>query len=155
MKKTVAYICAIAISLVMCGIVMFVPMGGQTVWQNPCINLYSLFAVAFFVMNTIGLCILARGVNIFAKPYTKEQPAVEERKNRITALVLAFFEIPLLLSVFFVDGGWKMVVCSALFIGGSLILGSLIGDMSVSKMRAEIREREQRELTEQLRKEQA
>ena len=153
MKKTVAYMCAIAISLVMCGIVIFVPMGGQTVWQTPCVNLYSLFAAAFFVMNTIGLCIFARGVNIFAKPYTQERAVIEKKKNHVISVVLAFFEVPLLLTVFFIDSGWKMVVCSALFIGGSMILGSIIGEISVGKLRKEFKALEQRELAEQLQKE--
>ena len=153
MRKAVAYICSIAASLVLCGFVLFVPFGASALWHRPCVNVYSLFALVFFVMNTIGLCVFARGTNVFAKPYTKERPVIEEKKNHAIAVVLAFLEVPMLMTVFFINGGWKMVVCSALFIGGSLILGALIGEISVSKMRASICEQEQRELSEQLQKE--
>ena len=66
---------------------------------------------------------------------------------------MTFFEAPLLLTVFYVDGGWKMATCSALFVGGSLVLGGLIGEASVSKMRKEFKATEQRELAEQRKKE--
>ena len=66
---------------------------------------------------------------------------------------MVFFEVPLLATVFFVDGGWKMVACSALYIGGALVLASLIGEFSVGKMRKAFHEQEQRELAEQIKKE--
>ena len=153
MRKAVAYICSIAASLALCCVVLFLPFGASALWYRPCVNVYSVFALAFFVMNTIGLCVFARGSNVFAKPYTKERPVIEERKNHAIAVVLAFFEMPLLLTVFFINGGWKMVVCSALFIGGSMILGSIIGEISVGKLRKEFKALEQRELAEQLQKE--
>jgi len=153
MRKAEAYICSIAASLVLCGFVLFVPFGAEALWHRPCVNVYSLFALVFFVMNTIGLCVFARGSNVFAKPYTEERPVIEKKKSRIISVVLAFFEMPLLLTVFFIDSGWKMVVCSALFIGGSMILGSIIGEISVGKLRKEFKALEQRELAEQLQKE--
>jgi len=153
MRKAEAYICSIAASLVLCGFVLFVPFGAEALWHRPCVNVYSVFALAFFVMNTIGLCVFARGSNVFAKPYTKERPVIEEKKNHAIAVVLAFLEVPMLMIVFFINGGWKMVVCSALFIGGSLILGSIIGEISVGKLRKEFKALEQRELAEQLQKE--
>ena len=154
-RKLTPYVLAILASLVLCGIVLFVPIGAEMLWYHPCVNVYSWFALAFFVMNTIGLCVFAQGSNMFSKPYTKEQPIIEERKNRTISVVLAFFEVPLLMSVFFINGGWKMMICSALFVGGSMILGALIGDLSVGKMRKRISEQEQRELAEQLQKEKA
>jgi len=153
MRKAEAYICSIAASLVLCGFVLFVPFGAEALWHRPCVNVYSLFALVFFVMNTIGLCVFARGSNVFAKPYTEERPVIEKKKNHAISVVLAFFEMPLLLTVFFIDSGWKMVVCSALFIGGSMILGSIIGEISVGKLRKEFKALEQRELAEQLQKE--
>lgn len=150
MKKTLPYIGSVAVSLVLCAAVLFLPMREGALWQNPSVNGYSLFAAAFFLMNTIGLCVLAGGGDVFwQKPYTAERPAIEAKKRRVTNLVLAFFEAPLLLTVFFVDGGWKMAACSGLFIGGSLILGALIGELAVSKMRKDFATAEQRELAEQ------
>lgn len=153
MRKAIAYICSIAVSLVLCGSVLFVPMGAEALWYRPCVNVYSVFAIAFFVMNTIGLCVFSRGSNVFSKPYTKERPVIEEKKNHVTAVVLAFFEAPLLTTVFFINGGWKMAACSALFVGGSMILGSIIGELSTGKLRKEFKALEQRELAEQLQKE--
>lgn len=153
MKKVSPFVWVTAVSAALCAVVLFWPMGESALWQHPCVNGYSLFATAFFAMNTIGLFVLARGVNVFAKPYTTERPEIEKRKNRVTAVVLAFFELPLLATVFFVEGGWKMAACSGLFIGGSLILGALVGEMVVGKMRREFCTAEQRELTEQLKKE--
>lgn len=154
MKKTLPYLIAVLLSLGLCGVVLFIPMADVVLWQHPCLNAYSAFAAAFFVMNTIGLCALARGLDVVgSKPYTKERPIIEKRKSHVTSVVLAFFELPLLATVFFIDGGWKMVICSALFLGGSLILGSIIGEMSANKLRKEFTEIEQRELEEQLRKE--
>ena len=152
-KRITAYLWAALASLALCCVVLFVPFGAEALWHRPCVNVYSVFALAFFVMNTIGLCVFARGTNVFAKPYTTERPVIEEKKNHAIAVVLAFLEVPMLMTAFFINGGWKMVVCSALFIGGSLILGALIGEISVSKMRASICEQEQRELSEQLQKE--
>lgn len=154
MKKVSPYICSVAVSLLLCAVALFVPTGEGALWQHPCVNGYSLFAVAFFVMNTIGLCVLVGGgVMIGTKPYTAERPVIEAKKRRVTATVLAFFEVPLLLTVFYVGGGWKMAVCSALFVGGSLVLGGLIGECSVNKMRKEFEATEQRELAEQRKKE--
>ena len=153
MKRITAYLWAAWASLALCCVLLFLPFGASALWHRPCVNVYSLFALAFFVMNTIGLCVFARGSNVFAKPYTKERPVIEERKNHAIAVVLAFFEMPLLLTVFFIDSGWKMVVCSALFIGDSMILGSIIGEISVGKLRKEFKALEQRELAEQLQKE--
>lgn len=154
MKRTLPYIGSVAASLALCAVALFVPMGEGALWQHPCVNGYSLFAGAFFVMNTIGLCVLAGDGDVFwQKPYTAERPAIEAKKRRVTNLVLAFFEVPLLLTVFFVDGGWKMAVCTALFVGGSLVLGALVGEIAVSKMRKDIAAAEQRELAEQRKKE--
>ena len=154
MKKRLPYICSAALSLVLCGVVLLVPMGEGALWQRSCVNGYSLFATAFFVMNTIGLCLMiSDGENLWKKPYTAERPDIEMKKRRATGVVLAFFELPLLLTVFFVGGGWKMVACSVLFVGGSLILGGLIGEWSASRLRKEYAATEQRELEEQLRKE--
>ena len=153
MKKVSPFVLAVAASAALCGVALTVPMGTGALWRHPCVNEYSWFATAFFVMNTVGVFALARGVNVFAKPYTKERPVIEQKKTRVTAVVLAFFELPLLTTVFFVEGGWKMVACSALLIGGSLIVGGLAGEVAVSKMRREIRDTEQRELAEQLKKE--
>ena len=66
---------------------------------------------------------------------------------------MAFFELPLLLTVFFVCGGWKMAVCTLLYVGGGLILAALMGDCAVRGMRKAFHEQEQCELAEQLRKE--
>lgn len=154
MKKRLSYICSAAVSLLLCAVALFVPMEEGALWQHPCVNGYSLFAVAFFVMNTIGLCVLAgNGEIVWQKPYTAERPVIEAKKRRVTATALAFFEAPLLLTVFYVDGGWKMAVCSALFVGGSLVLGALAGEIAVSKMRKEFKATEQRELAEQRKKE--
>ncbi|MBR3778669.1 MAG: hypothetical protein IKL13_02960 [Clostridia bacterium] len=153
MKKGLAYIYSMVLSLVLCVVVLFTPMKGESLWQHPCVNIYSLFAVVFFVMNTVSVIVSARGADIFAKPYTKERPAIEQKKNHVTGVVMAFFEVPLLATVFFVDGGWKMVACSALYIGGALVLASLIGEHSVYKIRKEFHEQEQCELAEQIKKE--
>lgn len=153
MKKWVAYLCTVAASAVLCVAVLFWPMEKGALWQRPCVNGYSLFAAAFFVMNTIGACVLAHGVNVFAKPYTTERLEIEEKKNRVTAVTMAFFEVPLLATIFFVDDGWKMVACSVLYVGGGLVLASLKGEFSVCKMRKAFREQEKRELAEQMKKE--
>lgn len=153
MKKTMAYIISMAASLVLCVVVLFTPMKGESLWQYPCVNMYSIFAAVFLVMNTAGVIISARGADIFAKPYTKERPAIEQKKNHVTGVVMAFFEVPLLITVFFIGSGWKMVACSALYIGGALVLASLIGELSVYKMRKEFHEQEQCELAEQIKKE--
>ena len=153
MKKVSPFVWTVAASVVLCAVALFLPTEAGALRQHPCVNIYSIFAAAFFAMNTIGLFVLARGVNVFAKPYTQERPAIEERKNRVTAVALAFFELPLLITVFFVEGGWKMVACSALYIGGALVLASLIGELSVYKMRKEFHEQEQCELAEQIKKE--
>lgn len=97
---------------------------------------------------------VTRGYTFEEKPYTNEQPAIEKKKHDTVAVVLAFFEVPLLLTMFFIDGGWKMVACTSLLLL-SWILGALIGDASANKLRKEFRDTEQRELTEQLRKEEA
>ena len=153
MKKTKPYIISVAASMALCVVVLFTPMKGESLWQRPCVNGYSLFAAAFFVMNTIGLVGISRGYTFGEKPYTKERPVIEKKKHYVTSVILAFFELPLLLTVFFVDGGWKMVACSALYIGGALVLASLIGEHSVYKMRKAFHEQEQRELAEQIKKE--
>lgn len=153
MKKGLPYIYSLALSLVLCGIVLFAPMGEGALWQRPCVNGYSLFAAAFFVMNTIGLIGISRGYTFGEKPYTKERPVIEKKKHYVTSVILAFFELPLLLTVFFVDGGWKMAACTGLFVGGSLILGGIIGEVSANKMRKAFAQIEQRELAEQLKKE--
>ena len=54
MKKTKPYIISVAASMALCVVVLFTPMKGESLWQRPCVNGYSLFAAAFFVMNTIG-----------------------------------------------------------------------------------------------------
>ena len=46
-----------------------------------------------------------------------------------------------------------MATSTGLFVGGSLIVGGLIGELSANKIRKEIKIMEQRELEEQLRKE--
>ncbi|MBQ3203119.1 MAG: hypothetical protein IJB36_05705 [Clostridia bacterium] len=153
MKKGLAYICSMVLSLVLCVVVLFIPLETGVLWKHPCVNICSLFAAVFLVMNTVGVIVSARGADIFAKPYTKERPAIEQKKNHVTGVVMAFFEVPLLATVFFVDGGWKMVACSALYIGGALMLASLIGEHSVYKMRKEFHEQEQCELAEQIKKE--
>lgn len=153
MKKTMPYIISVAVSMALCVVVLFTPMEAGVLWQCPCVNIYSLFAAVFLVMNTVGVIVSARGTNIFAKPYTKERPAIEQKKNYVTAIVMTFFETPLLLTVFFVEGGWKMVACSALYVGGALVLASLIGDFSVRHMRKAFHEQEHRELAEQIKKE--
>ena len=154
MKKRLPYICSVAVSLLLCAVALCIPMGEGVLWHRPCVNGYSLFAGIFFVMNTIGLCVLAgNGEIIWQKPYTAERPAIETKKRYVTATVLAFLEAPLLLTVFYVSGGWKMAACSALFVGGSLVLSGLIGEASVSKMRKEFKATEQRELAEQRKKE--
>ena len=104
-------------------------------------------------MNTVGVIVSTRGVDIFAKPYTKERPVIEQKKNHVTGVVMAFFEVPLLITIFFISSGWKMVACSALYIGGALVLASLIGEFSVYKMRKAFHEQEQCELAEQIKKE--
>ena len=94
-------------------------------------------------------------------PYTFHTPQnnslatrhIETMKQYATSVVLAFFEVPLLLTVFFIDGGWKMATSTGLFVGGSLIVGGLIGELSANKIRKEFKIMEQRELEEQLRKE--
>ena len=153
MKKGLAYICSMVLSMALCVAMLFIPMETGLLWQHPCVNIYSIFAAVFLVMNTVGVIVSARGADIFAKPYTKERPAIEQKKNHVTGVILAFFELPLLLTVFFVDGGWKMVACSALYIGGALVLASLIGELSVYKMRKAFHEQEQCELAEQIKKE--
>lgn len=153
MKKTMPYIISVAVSMALCVVVLFTPMKGESLWQHPCVNIYSLFAVVFFVMNTVGVIVSARGADIFTKPYTQERPAIEQRKNHVTGVVMAFFEVPLLITMFFIGSGWKMVACSALYIGGALVLASLIGELSVYKMRKEFHEQEQCELAEQIKKE--
>lgn len=153
MKKGLPYIYSLALSLVLCVIVLFLPMADGALWQSPCVNGYSLFAAAFFVTNTIGWIGIACGYTFGEKPYTKERPVIEEKKRYVTSVILAFFELPLLLSVFFIEGGWKMVACSGLFVGGSLMLGGLIGEVSANKLRKNFKEIEQRELAEQLKKE--
>lgn len=152
MRKILGYVLSVAISLVLCGLMLFVPVGEGALWFRPCVNVYSVFGVAFFIMNSVGLCVIAYGSDVVKKSYTKERPIIEEKKRRITPVVMAFFEVPLLVSVFFVDGGWKMVVCTGLYLG-SLILGSLVGEMSANTLRKEFAEMEQKELAEQLRKE--
>lgn len=135
MKKTMSYIISVAVSMALCVALLFIPMETGLLWQHPCVNIYSIFAAVFLVMNTVGVILSARGADIFAKPYTKERPAIEQRKNHVTGVVMAFFEVPLLITIFFVGSGWKMVTCSALYIGGALVLASLIGELSVYKMR--------------------
>ena len=153
MKKTMAYIISVAVSMALCVVVLFIPMETRVLWQHPCVNIYSLFAAVFLVMNTVGVIVSARGADIFAKPYTKERPAIEQKKNHVTGVVMAFFEVPLLITIFFISSGWKMVACSALYIGGALVLASLIGEHSVYKMRKAFHEQEQCELAEQIKKE--
>lgn len=153
MKKASPYVISVVASAVLCAVALFLPTEVGALWQRPCVNVYSLFAAAFFVMNTVGVIAVAKGKNAFAKPYTQERPAIEEKKSRVTAVVMAFFEVPLLATVLFVDGGWKMVACSALYVGGALVTASLIGECSVGKMRKAFHEQEQRELAEQRRKE--
>ncbi len=153
MKKTMAYIISVAASMALCVAMLFIPMETGLLWQHPCVNIYSIFAAVFLVMNTAGVIVSARGADIFAKPYTKERPAIEQKKNHVTGVVMAFFEVPLLITIFFISSGWKMVACSALYIGGALVLASLIGELSVYKMRKEFHEQEQCELAEQIKKE--
>ena len=153
MKKMWSYLITAVSSVALCSIVLFFPMADGSLWHHPCVNVYSLFSVAFFIMNTIGLVGLANGYTFGEKPYTKERPAIETLKQYATSVVLVFFEVPLLLTVFFIDGGWKMATSTGLFVGGSLIVGGLIGELSANRIRKEIKVVEQRELEEQLRKE--
>lgn len=153
MKKVNPYVISVAASAVLCAVALFLPMEAGALWQRPCVNVYSLFAAAFLVMNTVGVMAVAKGKNAFAKPYTQERPIIEEKKSRATAVAMAFFEVPLLATVFFVDGGWKMAVCSALYVGGGLILAALMGDCAVRGMRKAFREQEQRELAQQRKRE--
>lgn len=153
MRKGLTYLYSVFLSLVLCSIVLFSPTADGSLWHHPCVNVYSLFSVAFFIMNTIGLVGLANGYTFGEKPYTKERPVIETLKQYATSVVLAFFEVPLLLTVFFIDGGWKMATSTGLFVGGSLIVGGLIGELSANKIRKEFKIMEQRELQEQLRKE--
>ena len=155
MKKSTSYFISVAVSLLLCAVALFVPTETGALWQQPCINVYSAFAALFFVMNTVGVIAAARGSCAFAKPYTQERPAIEEKKSHFTAASMAFFEVPLLLTVFFVGGGWKMVACTVLYVGGGLILASLMGDAAVRGMRKDFDEHEQRELAEQRQKEEA
>lgn len=153
MKKVNPYVISVAASAVLCAVALFLPTEAGALWQRPCVNVYSLFAAAFLVMNTVGVMAVAKGKNAFAKPYTQERPIIEEKKSRATAVAMAFFEVPLLATIFFVDGGWKMVACSALYVGGALVTASLIGECSVGKMRKAFHEQEQRELAQQREKE--
>ena len=153
MKKVNPYAMSVVVSSVLCAVTLFLPTETGALWQRPCVNVYSLFAAAFFVMNTVGVIAVAKGKNAFAKPYTQERPAIEEKKSRATAVAMAFFEVPLLATVFFVDGGWKMMACSVLYVGGALVTASLIGECSVGKMRKAFHEQEQRELAQQRREE--
>ena len=107
MKKTMSYIISVVVSMALCAAVLFIPMETGVLWKHPCVNVYSLFAAVFLVMNTVGVIVSARGVDMFAKPYTKERPAIEQKKNHVTGVVMAFFEVPLLATIFYVDGGWK------------------------------------------------
>ena len=154
MKTKFYYVFSAVVSLAVSTVALFLPLEEGALWQHPCVNIYSVFAAVFFAMNTIGLYATVRGGDVIGKkPYTAERPAIEAQKRRGTGVVLAFLEVPLLLTVFFVGGGWKMVACSVLFVGGSLILGGLIGEWSASRLRKEYAATEQRELAEQLRKE--
>ncbi len=153
MKKRLPYVCSVAMSLVLCAVVLVVPVGESALWQRPCVNVYSLFGAIFLVMNTVGLWVIAAGSEVFGrKPYTKERPIIEERKRCVTPVVMAFFEAPLLLTVFFIDGGWKMAACTALYIG-AILLGTLAGELSADPLRRKLAETEKQELAEQLRKE--
>ena len=152
MRKGITYLYAMVASFVLCALVLFVPLIGNALWYHPCVNVYSVFGTAFFIMNTIGLIGIARGHTFGEKPYMKERPIIEEKKHYVTSVILAFFEAPLLLTVFFIDGGLKMVACTGLLLL-SWILGSLIGDASANKLRKEFHAMEQKELSEQLRKE--
>jgi|GEM_PF-1454539 len=154
MKKYVSHVLAVAASAVLCAVALFLPMGEGALWQRPCLNVYSLFAAVFFVMNSIGWCVMVGGGAVVGrKPYTEERPAIEAQKRRATAVVLAFFELPLLTAVFFVEGGWKMAVCTTLFVGGSLILAGLVGEWSADRLRKTYAQTEQRELAQQRKKE--
>lgn len=152
MKKWMMYSVSIVLSLAVCGLILLFSIDGIPLWKRPCVNVYSLFAAAFFVMNTLGLCAMAGDRVFWKKPYTEERPAIEAQKRYVTAVVLAFFEVPLLLTVFFISDGWKMVACTGLLLL-SWIVGALIGDAFVNKLRKQFREMEQQELAEQLRKE--
>ena len=154
MHKGIRCVCAVLVSVVLCALALFLPIGDGSLWQQSCINVYSIFGATFFVMNTVGCIGMACGYTFGEKPYTKERPAIEKKKHDMAAAVLAFFEVPLLLTMFFIDGGWKMVACTSLLLL-SWILGALIGDASANKLRKEFCDTEQRELTEQLRKEEA
>lgn len=154
MKQSLSYVCAAAVSLLLCGVILLWPMGEGALWQRSCVNIYSAFAAAFFLMNTVGLWGAVSGRTLVGKkPYTEERPVIEAKKRHGTGAVLAFLEVPLLLTVFYVEGGLKMAACSALFVGGSLILAGLVGEWCASGLRRELREQEQRELEEQLKKE--
>ena len=152
MRKSITYLCAVTVSLMLCAVLLFVPMNEGALWHRPCINAYSIFCAVFFVMNTIGLIGVAGGYIFGEKPYTKERPIIEKKKHYVAGVILAFFEVPLMLTVFFIDGGWKMVACSGLLLL-SWVLGALIADASANKLRKQFRDMEQKELAEQLRKE--
>ena len=152
--KKLPYIISIALSLAMCAATLCLPIKGEMLWQNPCVNVYSAFATVFLAMNSIGMyLVVGKKEAIWKKPYTEERPSIEEKKRCATGVVLTFFEVPLLLSIFYIDGDWKMAACSALFVGGSLIVGGLAGEMAAGKLRKEYAEIEQKELAEQLKKE--
>lgn len=156
MRKKIMFLFSLLLSLVLCGLVLFVPMGKRgMLWNSPCVNAYSLFCAIFLVINTILLCdiVFSKKGSIFGeKPYTQERPIIEEKKRQVTAVVMTFFEMPLLLTVFFINDGWKMAAGSGLCLAG-LLLGLLIGEMSANNLRRSFAETEQRELKEQLRKE--
>ncbi len=152
MRKSITYLCAVAMSLVLCVLVLLVPMNEGALWHHPCTNIYSIFCAFFFVMNTVALIGTTRGYTFGEKPYTKERPIIEKKKHYVAGVILAFFEAPLLLTVFFIDDGWKMAACTGLLLL-SWILGGLIGDSSANKLRKEFHNMEQKELAEQLQKE--
>ena len=109
MKKMWSYLITAVSSVVLCSIVLFFSMADGSLWHHPCVNVYSLFSMAFFVMNTISLIGLAHGYTFGEKPYTKERPVIETMKQYATSVVLAFFEVPLLLTVSLLmgDGKWQ------------------------------------------------
>ena len=82
MKKGNPYLLSVAISAVLCAVALFLPMGSGALWQRPCVNVYSVFAAAFFVMNTVGLIAAAKaGMSRIAFVKYDSEKCIEEIKK--------------------------------------------------------------------------
>lgn len=115
----------------------------------------SLIVLGVLVINTITCIVLFFSDREFVgikNGMRTERPQITKTINQTWSVCLAFLECPLILLLFCVDSPLKLGICTIVYLGGTLS-GALVGDWSANTLRKQFRQIEERELREQLKRE--